>query len=56
MSEPDEPDEYQRWYLNHYYCEDCDLDWTDEWDCQCDNECPNCGADYTPVRSEEIAP
>lgn len=41
-------------FLNHYRCDPCDVDWSDEWSCQCDDECLKCGRDYTPVESEEI--
>lgn len=39
------------WYINSYYCPDCDEEWNDEWDCSCDDECPICGKKYTPVKS-----
>ncbi|MER9768925.1 hypothetical protein NKJ09_23005 [Mesorhizobium sp. M0189] len=41
-------------YLNHYECTDCDVEWSDEWSCQCDDECPNCGHDFSPVESEDL--
>lgn len=41
------------WYLNTYEC-NCGTDWTDEHCCQCDDECPNCGADISPSESEGI--
>lgn len=41
-------------YLNTYYCGRCGIEWTDKWDCQCDDECPNCGVDYSPYKSEII--
>lgn len=43
-------------FFNHYRCEDCGVSWEDDWSATCDDECPKCGADYTPVRSEEVAP
>lgn len=42
--------------LNSYHCDDCDVSWTDEHSCGCDDECPECGSDCSPVDSEEIAP
>lgn len=39
---------------NSYHCEKCDVSWTDEWSCACDDECPECGTVYTPEESEEI--
>jgi hypothetical protein len=32
------------WYLNHYTCARCGKDWSDEWSCMCDDDCPHCGA------------
>ena len=43
-------------YLNYYRCER-GHEWTDEWDCTCDDECPTCGGgNYTPVKSEIVGP
>lgn len=42
-------------YLNHYRCDECDVDWTDEWDCACEDDCPVCGDDYEPHHSDEIS-
>lgn len=42
-------------YRNYYRCERCGHEWNDEWSCQCDDECPSCGArDMTPYRSEDV--
>lgn len=35
---------------NRYVCE-VDGEWTDEWCCACDDECPTCGKDYSPEAS-----
>lgn len=43
MSKPDNAG-----VLNHYHCEDCNIDWISEWDCACEDECPECGMDYSP--------
>ena len=43
------------WFANHYVCYQCDNTWIDEWSCQCDGECPRCGAgDCTPYDSEDL--
>lgn len=43
-----------RW-RNHYKCPRCGHEWTDEWDSQCDDDCPNCGNRHiSPTSSEEI--
>ena len=43
------------WYLNHYTCDRCDADWTDEWSCMCDHDCPECGARHmSPHDSDDL--
>lgn len=43
------------WYLNHYHCGGCGTDWSDEWSCCCDDECPNCGSrNWSPHESEDL--
>jgi hypothetical protein len=42
------------WFANHYVCEDCGCHWTDEWSCACDDECPECGSDMSPVDSNDL--
>jgi hypothetical protein len=49
--------EKQPRFLNFYRHEDCPVDpgvsWDDTWDSMCDNECPACGQEITPCRSED---
>ena len=45
-----------QWFLNHYRCPSCRVDWEDEWDCQCNDRCPSCNHEIEPYRSEAIAP
>lgn len=41
--------------LNHYTCYACAYEWSDEWDCGCDDDCPECGARHcSPHTSEEV--
>ena len=43
------------WLRNHYQCYRCDYEWADEWSCQCDDDCPVCGARHaSPVESEDL--
>ena len=43
------------WYQNHYTCDRCGGDWTDEWSCTCDDDCPNCGARHmSPHDSDDL--
>jgi hypothetical protein len=39
-------------YTNYYRCEDCGVEWIDEWSCACDDECPECGKDFSPFDYE----
>jgi hypothetical protein len=40
-------------YLNFYV--HCRTEWTDEWDCMCNDECPVCHTkDIEPCQSQEI--
>ena len=40
--------------LNHYKCTNCGYDWYDEWDCACDDECPQCGTIMTTIDEADI--
>jgi len=43
------------WFLIYYTCERCGDDWTDEWSCMCDDDCPNCGARHmSPHESDDL--
>lgn len=42
-------------YVNYYKCPNCGEEWEDEWDCEVEDECPNCGTRHiTPYKSEEV--
>ena len=42
-------------YLNHYRCPDCGNEWEDEWDCEVDDECGECGCRHiSPYESDDI--
>ncbi len=44
------------WLANHHICYRCEEHWVDEWSCQCDDECPYCGArNSSPVESEDLS-
>jgi hypothetical protein len=51
----DEP-QCQPAFINHYECNDCGTVWLDTWSCGCDDECPRCRTDISPISSGEIAP
>jgi predicted nucleic acid-binding Zn-ribbon protein len=43
------------WFRNHYECADCGHEWTDEWSCTCDDDCPDCGARHmSPYDSDDL--
>lgn len=39
-------------FRNKYRCRECDVEWTDEWSCACDDTCPQCDVSLPPVESE----
>ncbi len=40
--------------LNHYRCDQCGHEWSDEWECAVDDDCPSCGARHiSPTESED---
>lgn len=41
-------------FCNYYECDDCGHRWQDEWSCQCDDDCSNCGARHmSPYKSQD---
>jgi predicted nucleic acid-binding Zn-ribbon protein len=41
-------------FRNHYQCLRCGHEWEDVWDCQCDDDCPACGARHiSPCCSDD---
>lgn len=43
------------WFRNYYECARCHHDWTDEWSCMCDDDCPACGARHmSPYESDDL--
>lgn len=40
-------------FENHYHCR-CGCQWTDVWDCMCNDRCPACNTETEPYDSEEI--
>lgn len=42
-------------FINHYTCPDCKYEWTDEWSCMCDDDCPNCGKRHISPHTSEDA-
>ena len=52
---PELDDKVQMRWRNLYRCPRCKHEWDDCWDCQCDDDCPECGCRHvSPYESEEI--
>jgi hypothetical protein len=43
------------WYLNNYRCDECDVDWEDEWSCMCNDRCPTCDYEIEPYDSDDLS-
>lgn len=41
------------WYLKHYCCDACDIEWTDEHCCACNDRCPECDREIEPYDVED---
>lgn len=42
-----------QWLENHYSC-DCGEEWSDQWACACDDDCPACGVTCSPTDSDDL--
>jgi hypothetical protein len=43
------------WFRKSYRCDDCEVDWSDEWSCACNDRCPVCDAEIEPYESEDLS-
>lgn len=43
-------------FHNTYSCDECGVEWEDEWSCEVDDDCPCCGSAITPSRSDRLIP
>jgi hypothetical protein len=43
------------WFLNHYRHKECHVAWLDEWSCCCNDECPKCGGEIEPYKSDDLS-
>jgi hypothetical protein len=41
-------------YENNYTCPICKVSWVDVWSCMCNDKCPECDAEITPLYSIEL--
>ena len=52
---PLEDEEIKFMWLNYYECPECENIWEDQWDCQVDDDCSECGCRHiSPSNSTEI--
>jgi hypothetical protein len=50
-----EDEEIKFMWLNYYECPECENIWEDQWDCQVDDDCSECGCRHiSPSNSTEI--
>jgi hypothetical protein len=42
------------WFLKYYRHDECDVDWTDEWSCGCNDRCPVCDAEIEPYDWDDL--
>lgn len=40
-------------FTNHYHCDRCDIEWSDQWSCACNDRCPKCDRETEPYESDE---
>ena len=43
------------WFENRYRCSQCNAEWYDEWSCTCNDRCPQCDFEMTPVSSTDLS-
>ena len=36
------------WFVKYYNHDECDVEWSDEWSCACNDRCPVCDAEIEP--------
>jgi hypothetical protein len=41
------------WFRKHHTCP-CGSQWWDEWDCLCNDKCPDCNREVEPDDHEEV--
>ncbi len=43
-----------RWYEKSHKCPRCATEWTDEWSCTCNDRCPTCHVESSPISSRDL--
>jgi hypothetical protein len=44
-----------RWYEKSHLCPRCATEWIDEWTCICNDRCPTCHLESSPVSSRDLS-
>ena len=44
-----------RWFEKSHICSECRTEWTDEWSCTCNDRCPNCHLESSPVCVRDLS-
>jgi hypothetical protein len=44
-----------RWYEKRHKCPRCATEWMDEWSCICNDRCPSCHLESSPVSSRNLS-
>lgn len=44
------------WYVSEYLCPKCGTAWEDEWSCGCNDRCPACHLESSPMNFIKIVP
>ena len=44
-----------RWYEKSHLCPRCGWEWTDEWSCVCNDRCPTCHLESSPVSWRDLS-
>lgn len=44
-----------RWYEKSYICPRCSTEWIDEWSCTCNDRCPSCHLESSPVSWRDLS-
>lgn len=48
-----DPESVKHTHCNHYTCSECGTEWSESWNCACNDRCPKCGIEIEPYASEE---
>jgi hypothetical protein len=44
-----------QWFEKYHLCPRCGTDWVDEWSCTCNDKCPECHLESSPILSRDLS-